>query len=118
MKKLNISKIILLYIVIIITQLIFGIIFLGAMHAYLGIPVVWRLTILSPLICMIGVKIIINLFLGFIASKRAKTEGKKPAVWFFFTLFFGLSAIAILYLETILEKINKLQSDIINKINN
>lgn len=110
MDRLNIPKIIILFISIVIAQCLVTYLILGACNAYYGIPKVYdtlfKLIVFSPLIFIIGIKIIINLVLGFIASGLAKKEKESRITWFLFTVLFGLSAIAILYLKVILNKIN------------
>jgi hypothetical protein len=104
----------LIFICILISQTFVSYLVLGGVNAYYGIPLpydfVFKIVAFSPLIYIIGIKILFNLFLGFIASRMAKKEGKGRFTWFIFTSFFGLSAIAILYLTVILEKINRPQA--------
>ncbi len=113
MEKLNIWKIILIFICVVIAQTFVAYLVLGGINAYYGIPLpydsVFNLVITSPTIYILSIKIIFNLFLGFMASALAKKEQKNRFLWFLFTAIFGLSAFAILYLTIILEKINAIK---------
>jgi|WetSurMetagenome_2_1015567.scaffolds.fasta_scaffold303238_2 hypothetical protein len=115
MDRLNILKIVLIFICIVIAQIFVTYLVLGGINAYYGIPLpydfVYSLVVFSPLVCFICIKIIFNIFLGFIASGLAKKEMKNRLTWFLFTAILGLSALAILYLIVIHEKISKTQID-------
>jgi hypothetical protein len=115
MGNLNATKILLLFFSIVIAVCLATYLILGACNAYYGTPnvydILFKWVVFSPVILLIIIKIIINSVLGFIASGLAKQEKESRIIWFLFTIIFGLSGIAILYLKIILQKINGKQFD-------
>jgi hypothetical protein len=118
MERLNILKLVLIFVLLVIAQALVTYFILGALNAYYGTPLVFgwlfRSVVFSPIFFYFSIKIIFNIFLAFIVIRIARKENENRFVWFIFTAIFGLSAFAILYLKVILDKINKMQSVVEN----
>jgi hypothetical protein len=113
MERLNVFKIILIFIGVSIIQILMITFFTyGIFKNYPGFPSMsnlpFKIFIYSPWVYWISVRTIFDLFLGYIASGMAKKENENRFLWFLFTAIFGISGIAILYLKIILKRVNKI----------
>ena len=107
MSKLKIENLVPLILISLLIQVFLWILIGGAAEAYLGLKFGMELAITISIILKLGLGFLINLIIAFWIIKIVKSEGKKPLSWFILTVFFGLIAVALLYLDLIYAELKK-----------
>jgi len=107
MTKLKVENLVPIILISLLVQVFLWFLIGGAAEAYLGLKFGMEFAITVSIILKLGFGFLINLVIAFWIIKIAKSEGKKPISWFILTVFFGLIAVALLYLDLIYAELKK-----------
>lgn len=111
MTKLKIENLGLVIFVSLLIQIVLWFLITSAANAYLGLKFGMDLALTITIILKLGFGFVVNLVIAFWIFRIAKAEDKNPFIWFVLSVFFGLIAVVLLYLELIFTELrNKKES--------